>query len=220
MKKLALITVLGGISSMSFGVTLWDQLLFDGQNGLSNGVFLGLDRKVANDFQITDPAWDIKDAHILYLWNGSGKGKATGVNVRFYKPGFGAPIATAGGVTWTEVDTGADAFGRDIIRFDINFNTVTLTTGTYWVDIQPVGPENGFQLTAAMKLSPVYVNYSDFTGGAWVPGNQVFGVDYDVAYSLTGDVVPEPATMIALGAGVAALVARRRRGRGRRDEIT
>jgi hypothetical protein len=105
---------------------------------------------------------------------------------------------------------------RQVQQGDFGFSSVFLAPGSYWIAydftssggtpfvpnltnpgvLQPPGSNNAVQLNVGT--------------GAWVPLTNG-GLTQDLAFSVSGSVVPEPATMAVLGIGALALLRRRRK---------
>jgi len=187
----------------------------DGANGLSDifSVEIGIDREVADDFSLTEPVI-VQDFQYSIIWNTLEADVARSHRVRFYDDAGGVPAVTPFSdqtiTSWSSA-TGGTYFGRTEIIYTADLNTgVPLDPGTtYWVSMQPEGPENAFWLTTTQKGGAVYVDYPDAGFPKWTPGIDVFGEDYDVSFKLTGTIVPEPSTLLvwsllaALGIGAA-----------------
>lgn len=121
--------------------------------------------------------------------------------------------ATVNNLSWSNAVLGHNGTGSHII-LPVNVNLPG--AGTYWVavigvlnegvNLDQVGVYNNLVITGGADAT--WVNPA---GGWGFPGNQqaTFSPPADAAYRLTA--IPEPGSMIALGLGVAALLARRRR---------
>ncbi|MCC6153149.1 MAG: PEP-CTERM sorting domain-containing protein [Candidatus Hydrogenedentes bacterium] len=122
------------------------------------------------------------------------------------------PLYTIDGETAVREETSLDANGNEdspVFAYDLFFDPITLDANvTYWLAIT-----NGFYW---------YWQGADTTGtsfeivGANFPGDianwkdELDERDYNLAFNITGGVVPEPSTVVLLGAGVAALFVRQR----------
>lgn len=163
----------------------------DGLNGLSNAteVPFGFRRMLLDDFTIpTGDSWDINGIRWLHIWNALPPGSGTGLEIQFRSDSGGTPgtILTSllSSNTYSEVGTGRSWFGRQEAASEASFDTVTLGEGTYWIEATIVGTDNNFWMTAPVLGSAVWVNYADF--GGLMPGINVFGVNYDIHFVLTG----------------------------------
>ncbi|MCW5946138.1 MAG: PEP-CTERM sorting domain-containing protein [Fimbriimonadales bacterium] len=87
---------------------------------------------------------------------------------------------------------------------------VNLLAGNYWLSIGSVNISPGDD---AWVWSAAQNTYDDKFAAELGFGNgyQTFTGSGDLSFQIEGDPVPEPATMLALGVGLAALAARRRR---------
>ena len=227
------IAVLGGSAS---AIDLYSQLPHtpgaSGADGLS--AFQGdlgsgmIDRDVADDFSVTGLGWNVNQVRSSWVQFTNGDATPiTNVTVEFYEATttVGALVQAATGVTWGVSDGPGTYFGRTEKILTVDFDQVTLNPGDYFVHIQPVVDHNWFWLTSD-PTTPVQGLVSHFRRGpntgagvdtAWpsdwtpTPGNGIFSGAHDVNFVVAGQPVPEPASMIALGLGAAALAARRRR---------
>ncbi len=193
---------------------LWDNGDTNGANGVSH---LGDPRRtILEDFTVGDAAgWSLDSFTTVQIWvSGAGPGTATGYELTFWSDLNGAPdapFATANVTGFSEVDTLRDGFGRSEMGYTVDFDPIVLGQGDYWVEMHVLGPENSFQMVRDLPAqgSQLWVNYDDL--GGLLPGSDIFGgVEYHVAFTLGGDVVPAPASLALLGLGGLAAIRRRR----------
>ncbi len=168
---------------------LYDNGDWDGVNGYTCSLSPGLDRSLLDDFTVPDGGWDITGASTLYIWNTLPPGSGTDMRVEFYADNTCAPgsvlIASSTTTNYSEVNAAkGEAFGRAIAQIDVTFNTIHLDPGHYWVDLQVVGPQMGFILTASQNDCACWVDYADLGGRA--PGFTIFNVDSDIVFGLSG----------------------------------
>ncbi len=105
---------------------------------------------------------------------------------------------------WDQTYTSLTDVGGGIFKLQFDFAAYTLTGGVkYWIGVSG----NGFEGAQASVSTPGDGTMAQFSGSVF---SFHTGVG-DQMFSLEGDVVPEPATMLALGAGLAALARRKRK---------
>jgi len=185
--------------------TLYDNGLPDGVNGLSCVAFPGYDREIIDDF-VVPVEWQVTGGDYRVLTN-SGTTSIQGTIVSFFQDSGGPSTTEYASVTATITctPTGDFYYGRPEILVSCSFDTVTLSPGTWWVCFQSQHTENVFTLTAPVQGSPVYLSYPDQAYPRWTPGSTVFGVDYDMAWLLTGtagpaeDTTPPVTTCVTTG---------------------
>jgi hypothetical protein len=202
-----------------------------GGNGLSGfrGNLSGseYDRQLADDFQVPAPGWFVDT--IITSWVQFTAGDPTpitAVNFAFYEKtgagGVGALVTSGSTTTFTRTTGPGTYFGRPEQVITATIPTVTLLPGEYFAHVQLVVNHNWFWLTSSPTYTWGSVAHLRRGPGAgagvdptwpteWTPTTgAVFNAPYDLAFKLDGVVIPEPGTMLALGAGLALLAARRR----------
>jgi hypothetical protein len=185
---------------------LWDNGPDNGANGLSDMYWPSypLDREVVDDFFNTE-TWTVTDGHFSgTTYYCSGPGDIIDVNIFFYEDEGGTPSMTRYAEEQATSIT-ASASGCEL-TIDVEFDPVVLPAGDWWVCFQPVIEDNFFWNTADGQGNAVYVSYPDAGFPKWTPGSNVFGVDYDVSFQLTGTIggggspgYPEPDVYIPCG---------------------
>ncbi|MCL6624162.1 MAG: PEP-CTERM sorting domain-containing protein [Fimbriimonadales bacterium] len=228
--------VLAGIVFGSATAQLWNQPPHtpgaSGGNGLSGffGVLGGsqYDRQLADDFQVPAPGWLVDT--IVTNWvpfDNTTTIPVTEVRFAFYEKtstgGVGALVTSGSATSFTQTSTSTMYFTRNERVFTATIPTVTLMPGEYFAHVQLVVDHNWFWLTSSPTNtwgSVAHLRRGPGAGAGVDPGwptewtpttGAVFNAPYDLAFRLDGQVIPEPGTMLALGAGLALLAARRRR---------
>jgi hypothetical protein len=123
-------------------------------------------------------------------------------------PGTQVFSATVPVASVTPTVVGTDSSGNDIYNFDFGFGSgLTLDRGTYWLS---VGTENvdpngdGFYWQASQERISGNFAADNGVSGSW--GTSGFA---DLALQVNGAPVPEPASIAAIGLGIAGLLRRR-----------
>jgi hypothetical protein len=179
---------------------------------------------LADDFTLSGPSILQKLTTYGYsTGNSTASNMALSMFVQIRADVAGAPGAVIAGdmttaLAFTQTNTGdlrgASAI-RPIFRFEVDLPNWNLASGSYWVqyncDNVDARPDTG--ALSANMFSP----NKDGTGNSrqydLLAGTDPTQPGFDQPFRLEGTVVPEPGTMIAIGAGLAALIARRRRVR-------
>jgi hypothetical protein len=177
---------------------LWDQYDTDGVNGLSHAdpVTSGVAaRALLDDFEIPpEEIWELTDFHSLNLWNTMQPGVGTDFHLEFWTDNGGVPgtpIVTATTVTYSEAGTGRTWFGRPEMEITYIYDPIILNEGRYWIYAYVTGPENCFWMARSVIWgTECWTDYSDMPPMG--PGSIIFGTPFDLAFQLTGDVIPPP----------------------------
>ena len=230
MKKLLILATLA-VASLSQAQVVFYGGDFDERNGLIASTRVGDDGLVFDDFTLTQAT------NVTYLF-GNYQVDSTNFSSAAWEIrsgmsiGNGGSLIASGNGSTSTIATNRVAFGRNEYQVTVGGLNVNLAAGTYHmamsldmsgVDRAFVSTTSGLDVATGGDPNPVP------TGGPLANGNSLFhstwfafnygdvqsafgpGV-WDFSYGV-GGVVPEPATVVVLGAALMSLVAVRRRKR-------
>lgn len=198
-----------------------------GGGAFMTGDHMGYELQYADGFEVTAPGWRVDR---ISWWGGFSvfdgpSGDAAPFDIRLYIDEDGAPSPTETVASFEAIEPDAmetdltsdlsfgssqdDSLAVDVQQFTWQLaNPLTLGPGRYHLSVD--NPGSGVTFSWLMSTSG--------DSEAWFrtskPGDWT-AQDYDLAYNLSGKVIPEPATLTLLGLGVAGLGIRRWRDRKR-----
>ena len=179
------------------------------------GAFSRADQRLAQEFALGTPAVASRATWYgtMFAADPLDTGDTWSFDVYFRSDSGGLPgaVYANAAVTALVTDTGTDVQGERAYLFDALFSPVVLGSGvSYWFSVENTGLPNTFRWTEATGGSTSAISFSGNPWQVWTEEGRT-----PLNFSLLDDAapVPEPSTLLLLGAG---LLAGGRRLRSRR----
>lgn len=209
MRKLTILSAIAALGVAANAAILIDQSPTTGDNAWGAIDYYPF----YDDFTVSSPGW-VVDNIITHEYYGDAPafGDVYVVEILDAPRDLGGVVlmsATSTNVTVGPI--GPYGFNTAQVNFSIGEDSSGwfLAPGTYWLSF-----------TTGVKNGPGYFWYNSNVGApngstTYVDGfgysESWAGQKFDMSFTMEGKVVPEPATLLAIGAGLAALAARRRK---------
>jgi len=171
----------------------WENGDPDGRNGLPGSVYYGYENLLIDDFTL-DSRISAYGGHISLVWNsGAGTGNLDTLYMWFFEEtGDCEPSMDEYEKVeineFSERTTGDMYFGRPEVEITVEFDTVELDVGNWWIGFQPdsVGEDIAYLLTAEGFGCEVMADLPYWEIPRWTPGSQEWGDTYDLSWQLLG----------------------------------
>lgn len=221
MRRVLVLLAVAAFVMPTFADLLWDNGPFDLGNAFGNGkgtntLFGQVDLQTADDFEVPAPGWYVNDGHFEGLCF-NGNLQVDYITVEFFEDGGDTlpvedPFYSEDSYDFTVSDYWDPDWGKYHVDFDVNFGPVTIDVpGVYWVKMQPYGLTNDWHYQGGTTSSwgSTVANRDGPWGGGYGSYTWIHFSGYDQNFKLTGEVIPEPASLCLLGIGALALLRRR-----------
>ncbi len=195
----------GDLSQLETGETIFGY----GAQTPSNNV-------MADDFTVTGPGWNVTGLTFWAYQTGATTPTINSVSWAIGNTASTALTATAVTATFENIYRVVSGNNTDtarrLQRVSVTGLNINLAPGTYFVSFNFAGTGASGPWAPPLPTSNAVFGQNalqSIANGAFAPVAQG-PVGADLAFQVHGTAVPEPATMAALGLGVAALIRRRR----------